>query len=337
MSNLVVLDVGHGNCTILRGAAGVVVIDAPIGALLLGTLEDMGINTIEEAFISHADKDHIAGILALLTSDRIHVRKIYVNPDSQRKTVVWNDFIVAVSVAQRKGTCIVSTSLSSTTPGSVTMGDLTIEVVAPSASLALAGVGGLSRDGRTITANTLSAALRITSGVNDGVLLAGDIDEIALDDAIFHGADLSAHTLIFPHHGGLPGSNNVDQYMQKLLTEVSPKSVIFSNGRGRHDNPRIEVVDAVTKHGCAVACTQMSGRCSETNTDNSHLEDIRAHGRAAGACCAGSITIELPEGARRTALALTRFSDFVRTKVATPMCLRLSEAQAPRNITTFVH
>src|SRR3546814_10461900 len=98
------------------------VIDCPIGSLLLDTLHDMEITIVSAAFISHADKDHIACILSLLTSDRVHVQRVYVNLDSQRRTRIRNDFRVAVAVAERNGGCEVITSLSSTMQGRIEIG-----------------------------------------------------------------------------------------------------------------------------------------------------------------------------------------------------------------------
>ncbi len=322
MTSVILLDVGHGNCTIVRAGAATAVIDCPTGELLLHTLADLKISNIAVAIISHADKDHIAGIISLLTDDEFQVERVYVNPDGRRMTETWRDFRAALQVAERKGTCKVMTSLSTTTPGTITLDEITITVVSPSAVLALTAVGGETLNGRAVTANTLSGALRIdTSGAGSGVLLAGDMDEIGLDDAIAAGADLSANVLVFPHHGGRPGSADPIVFASKLLDAVKPQSVIFSNGRGRHDNPRPEIVGSACDRGCAIACTQLSERCQATAVDaTGHLEAVRAHGRRAGACCAGSVILTLGPAAVRDPGAEERHQSFITREVATPMC-----------------
>jgi len=322
MTGITLLDVGHGNCTIVHAGTATVVIDSPTGALLLGTLEDMRIDRIAAAIISHADKDHIAGIIPLLTSNSVQVDRIYVNPDSERRTKIWRAFRAAVSVAERKGSCEVVTSLSTTMPGTIKLGETAITVVSPSAALALTGVGGETTGGKVVTANTLSGVLRIDKGSGgNGVLLAGDMDEISLDDAIAAGAELSASVLVFPHHGGLPGSAEPSAFAIKLLDAVKPRSVIFSNGRGRHDNPRPEIVGPACERGCAIACTQLSERCQATTVGvTDHLEPIRAHGRPTSACCAGSITLTLGPVAVRVPGADDRHQSFITSEVATPMC-----------------
>jgi len=321
LSEFVILDVGHGNCALLRDGGVVAVVDAPTRGLLLDTLDDLKIDTVHSAFISHADKDHIAGILSLLTSDRIKVEQIFVNPDAQKNSKIWRDFRAAVSVAHRKGECVVRTSLSATEPGTVSVGDVCIAIVAPSPSLALAGVGGRTEDGRTITANSLSAVLKISEGDAPAALLAGDLDEIGLDDAITHEVDLSASLLVFPHHGGLPGGDP-GAFAAKLFDKVRPASVIFSNGRNRHDNPRQEIVEATLTAGCSVACTQLSERCSARaiEGERAHLEPFRASGRIPGESCAGSMSIELRNGARRLPAAIALHTAFITADVPTPMC-----------------
>lgn len=321
MSEVIILDVGHGNCAILRDEAQVVVIDAPIGSMLIDTLEDMGVDCVQAAFVSHTDKDHLAGILSLLTSDRIHLKQVFINPDSQKRSKIWNDFRVAVSVAEQKGACKITTSLSTTTPGHLSIGKSEIVVVSPSASLALTGVGGQTADKRVVTSNSLSAALKIRLEGSAPLLLAGDIDDISLDDAVRNGVDLTANTLVFPHHGGLPGTGPVTEFTEKLIANVKPKNVIFSNGRGRHDNPRPEIVDTVVKSGCAVACTQLSERCRATAVDGiEHLEPIRSHGKALGSCCAGSMTFSSDIGAERKEDAKRSHGTFISESVPNPMC-----------------
>lgn len=85
MSSVTLLDVSHGNCAVIQDGNAVAVVDSPIGSLLLDTLTDMGVSTVSAAIISHADRDHLSGILSLLTNDNFQVERIYVNPDAQKK------------------------------------------------------------------------------------------------------------------------------------------------------------------------------------------------------------------------------------------------------------
>ncbi len=321
MSDIVLFDVAHGNCSLVRSQGSYSVIDAPLGAMLLNTLEDMGISCVDVAFISHADKDHIAGIIGLLTSTTIQLKKLYLNPDSQKKTGIWRALLAAVSVAEREGNCEVVSTLTTTTPGTVTVGDVAVHVEAPSTSFALAGSGGTDAQGRHITSNSISALLRLKHADRPGLLLAGDIDEVGLDDALRHDRDLTAQTLVFPHHGGLPTSSDAGAFVERILGAVNPSLVIFSNGREKHDNPQPEIVSQVVRIGCKVACTQLAKSCSKSPIlDGGHLEPHRAHGRPTGVSCAGSITIDLADHGRRPAAIERAHQKFINDAVETPMC-----------------
>lgn len=322
MTSVILLDVGHGNCAIVRSAATTAVIDCPTGAMLVDTLDDLGVETVETAIISHADKDHIAGILSLLSSDPVRVERIFVNPDGQKNTKIWRDFRVAVADAEQRGTVEIMTSLSTTTPGSIAVGDAEIAVLSPSASLALTGVGGKTPDtGKAVTANTLSGVLRIRCGDAGGILLAADMDEVSLDAALASNIDLVADVLVFPHHGGLPGSADPALFANRLIAAVEPRSVVFSNGRGGHDTPRPEIVKATLERGCAVACTQLSRQCHAAKLNSTaHLEPLRASGRERGACCGGSMTFELSPNVGRSPDLVERHQEFITEYVASPMC-----------------
>lgn len=322
MSDVLLLDVGHGNCTVIQDAGVVAVIDSPAGSTLLDALEDLGVTRVDFALISHADADHIQGVLALLTSQRISVGCLYLNPDRDRNTVAWRDLLSAVKVAERTHGFRTCTSLNTVTPGTLKIGGLTATVVSPSTALALSAVDGRAPEGGLNSANTLSAVIKVERAPDTGVLLAGDLDRVALEDIKASGLNLKASALVYPHHGGLPGSVGTASFVHDLLNLVQPTSVYVSNGRNRHGNPRSEVVETITEYGCGLACTQMARACGEP-VSVAHLEKWPAAGRGAMHSCAGSISLTLEAtGAVRDAAGDASFREFVATQVSTPMCIR---------------
>ena len=67
LPELLILDIGHGNCAILRDTLAVTVIDCGYdGVTLIETLERLGINAVDNVIISHADIDHIGGLVPLV-------------------------------------------------------------------------------------------------------------------------------------------------------------------------------------------------------------------------------------------------------------------------------
>lgn len=322
MSDVLVLDVGHGNCAIVRDADAVAVIDAPIGAQLIETLDSLGITHVESACVSHSDADHLQGILALLTSSRITVGVLYVNADADKTSNAWQDLLAAVEVATRRSTFKPYTSLTASTPGTIAVGDIALRIVSPSPALGLSGVGGKFGGGPPNSANTLSAAIMVERTPGKGLLLASDMDESGLRTAIESCADLNASVLVYPHHGGLPGSGKVQEFVQALMEAVAPTQVLISNGRNRFSNPRKEVVDSLLEAGCRLSCTQLAKACGDP-ADNSHLEAWPAAGRDQKISCAGSMAFELRDtGAVRPVESDAAFEAFIGGKVATPMCRR---------------
>src|SRR5271170_7946139 len=62
--SLTVLDVGHGSCAILAEVTRIIVFDAGPKTGLLEFLLQHQIDTIDLVMISHADRDHIEGLIA---------------------------------------------------------------------------------------------------------------------------------------------------------------------------------------------------------------------------------------------------------------------------------
>ncbi|WP_105101273.1 MBL fold metallo-hydrolase [Microbulbifer pacificus] len=83
-----ILDVCHGNSTIIHSANNVVIVGAAPGSTVQGALESLQIEKIDSIIISNADADHVAGVVALLMDDEIEVSKVYVNSDSAKKTKI---------------------------------------------------------------------------------------------------------------------------------------------------------------------------------------------------------------------------------------------------------
>src|SRR5579884_2486781 len=65
LPELIVLDVGHGNCALVRDIHGTIIIDCPLGSTLMKTLRQLNIREIASVLLSHADEDHIGGVMNL--------------------------------------------------------------------------------------------------------------------------------------------------------------------------------------------------------------------------------------------------------------------------------
>ncbi len=295
---LLVVDTGHGNTAVLATPEGVGVIDAGTGPALLMLLEGLDTFDIAWMLLSHADKDHIGGAVAVLADPRFRLRRLRVNPDSQKASKTWDHLAYEASLASDLD---FQPTLTPALTGEFDLGRIRVEILAPSTYLSTKGAGGRDREERKIDTNSLSAVVRVRSEAVQ-VLLPGDLDRVGLDDATARGMDLRADVAVWPHHGGLAGTSATQSFVSDLCATVNPDFVIFSIGRRKHRNPRPDVVRSVrgALASARIACTQLSQHCADRLTaqsgDASHLSGLFSLGHDSGETCAGTIVFDLASG-----------------------------------------
>ncbi|WP_370305498.1 ComEC/Rec2 family competence protein [Sinimarinibacterium flocculans] len=319
--SLVVLDVGHGSCSVLHEGQSVAVIDAGPGAALLEYLQSTGIKDIDLVVVSHSDADHLGGLVALLASDEFNVSTILINTDSQKASRAWNDLRVLIADKQSQGRLTLKLGVYSGPITEWTPGKTRLEAVSPSVSMALGGAGSNTVDGAKVTQNTNSIAVRVLYEEKPIVFLGADIDAVTLDDIKKSRKACEAPFLVFPHHGGKPGEADPADFARQLLALVKPNHVIFSNGRGLHDTPRPEIVQAViAAKGISIGCTQLSKHCcaGDLPKPTPHVSALYSHGAARGHSCTGTIEIDLKR-AEIASPSLKAHGEFV-IKFETAMC-----------------
>jgi competence protein ComEC len=302
-----ILDVGHGNCAILIDDK-VVVIDAGPGTTLLDFLENEGIKEVGIVLISHADEDHIKGLVSLLESETVGVQIVRINSDALKGSPTWDDLTYLLDEANRTGKTIFDVGLTTNQTGAFDTAAIKIEILAPSPGLAVKGPGSHDHRGRKLTSNSNSAVIRLLRDGRPLLLLPGDIDETGLENLLENNADISAEIAVFPHHGGGAASSDLTTFAASFCTASKPKKLIFSIGRGKYDTPRPEIVAAVRSMlpPIRILCTQLSEHCASQlpGTDPSHLSDKVSKGKEFRKCCAG--TIALTMGGEETLLRVQR-------------------------------
>ena len=295
---LAILDVGHGNCAVLVDKNGVVVFDAGPGCTWLQFLTAQGIERIDVVLISHAHQDHIGGIVGLLTSQRFDVGCVRVNTDSAKKSKLWDDLVFVLDDLDGVD---FKPELVRDNSGQFDQGSVAIEILAPSKYLASKGPGSVDREQRRVTSNTISAVVRLCANDRPVVLLAGDIDDVALENMLENEVDVNAPIVVFPHHGGRPGTSDARLFTRRLCEAVKPTTVIFSIGPGLYGTPRQDIVAEIQSvvPGVRIACTQLSEHCAASlpGEDPSHLVAAHSRGREARRCCAGTLIVRFPDGA----------------------------------------
>lgn len=322
MARLIILDVAHGNCALVKDDDIIYVIDCAPGATLLETLDDLGIENVSYVLLSHADEDHIGGLMSLLL--RKKVEKVYLNGDSVKKSEVWQDMRSALAVARRTGNTRVHSSLTTNESGEFRSNSVNLEILAPHPEDALGGVGGRNIDGKKQYHNTMSAVIRVIHNSHPIALLPGDMDRPSFERIEREGGDLTADVIVFPHHGGRSGMGDAEKFASELCRAVSPQLVLFSTGRGTKGFPRPEVIKGVRDRAPSahVCCTQLSQDCASVipDSDFEHLTIVPAKGKDSKSCCGGSLLIELRGEDTSYDTLVANHSGFIDNHVPSPIC-----------------
>lgn len=329
MATLSIIDVGHGNSAVLEDSKGTILFDAGRGNALLHFLRQEKIRRLDFVLITHADRDHLEGLVGLLSSEEFQIGTIRVNPDAAKTSRLWNDLLYVINHGDQAGKWNFLLTLTTKDTGSIDCGLVHIEIVAPSQFLVGKGAGSTDNAGRPLDTNSISVVIRLTAEDKPIALLAGDIDAVGLENLLEDHGKLQAPILIFPHHGGAAGTPDLAEFTRKLCGAVQPEIVIFSIGRGEYGTPQPEVVHAVRGivPKARVACTQLSRHCAEKCPEETprHLLAAFARGKEKKKCCAGTFVVDIGDS---WSLGPSHDShlDFIGRNAETALCLRKSDS-----------
>jgi competence protein ComEC len=235
--------------------------------------------------------------VGLLAAKTVEVTRVCLNSDASKGSEVWNDLLFVLNQADIQGKLTFQTSLVRDDTGSFDQGAVHIQIVGPGKYLAGRGVNNTDRFKRRIHSNSLSAVIRLLQDDKPIALFPGDLDEIGIDDMIADGAVATAPLVVFPHHGGAPGTPDLESFVCKLCRLVAPSVIIFSVARGRPKHPLPAIFELLRKNlkEFRIACTQLSEHCANVTPaiNPVHLTNFYAQGRENRKCCAGTLVIEL--------------------------------------------
>lgn len=328
---LIVFDVGHGSCVFLQDGTITTVIDCKESTLLIEFLLSQNIRAISQVIISHADADHVDGILALIQSDYIQLGTVFVNPDASKNSDVWMDLRIALQDASLRGKMKVRTEIGDGMVDQLQQGAVRIEVVAPGIASRLSGAGGRTPQDAHASSNAMSVVLRLHHEYHPVMLVPGDLDNVGLADLVARAKEIDCDILLFPHHGGHIGHGSTPDarvrnnatFAKTIVERSKPQLILFSIGRGHFSTPRPEIVKEIHTQSpaCNIRCTQLSESCHlKPPGPLSHLNALPALGRAGNKCCGGSIEIVFAGKKTVSKLDHSRHIQFVTGSVATPLC-----------------
>lgn len=338
---LIILDVGHGNCAIIKHGDEAIIVDAPGRPVVAKVLDELKIKSIHALLISHADSDHLSGAIPILMNADRPVRQVYVNPDL-RKTKSWRDFRIAAGDARKNQGTAIYPSIHINQPQTLKLFDTTLRILHPTPEMCLATNEGEHTDGVRLDPNSMSAVVLIEHNGESVCLLAADSGRHSLDAMLDEEKDLRAPVLVFPHHGGhtsVAADNKA--FARDLVSAVQPKLVIFSLGRGSHGTPRPEIVagtrEAISIQKPYIACTQLSKNCAVAPPSQGDRKLVKhSEGLSKNHCCAGTIVFPLSDDGIEIMMGelSEHHGKFVTSELPKALCRRQLVPAPPQLIAT---
>ncbi len=230
------INVGQGDAILLRDGNGFdVLIDGgrpAAGPTVVAYLRQQAVDSVEVMVATHADSDHIGGLVDVLNMPETPVLSVLYNgyPGS---TATWSEFVTAVTA---EGITLTAAQY----PVSYTWGAMMAYVLNPATGL-------LNPD-----QNESSVVLLVTHD-NVRFLLTGDIGATTEATVVARGTPVVAEILKVAHHGSKYSSSAT------FLSAVSPHEAIISVGPNSYGHPAPETITRLLAAGARVWRTDESG------------------------------------------------------------------------------
>lgn len=230
------LDVGQGDCTIVRTEGHAAVVDTgnnDQGEKVVSYLEDQGIDTLDYLILTHPDADHIGGGDNVL--EGIEVKKV-IMPDVENDTKTYEEVMEDIEKYQvevvhpREG-------------DSFSLGDAAFTVLCPEEEI------GSAED-----MNGSSVGIKLVHGDNSFVM-CGDAEERSEEAMVEHfGEELECDVLKCGHHGSSTATS--DEFLEK----TDPVWAVISCGKDNsYGHPHAEVLDKLERADTQVYRTDRQG------------------------------------------------------------------------------
>lgn len=230
------IDVGQGDATLIRDGNGFdVLVDGggkSVGDNLIEYIKEVGVDDLEVVLATHADSDHIGGLISVLEAVEIPVESVYYN-GYPGDTQTWTEFTNAVS---SRGLNLNQAHF----PDTYSWGGIDVQVLNPLPNL-------LDPDQNKASVVLLVDYAQIT------VLLPADIDASVENQLSSRTTSLQADILKVAHHGSEFSTS------QSFLLEVLPLEAVISVGANPHGHPTVETLTRLENIGANIWRTDSIG------------------------------------------------------------------------------
>jgi len=224
------IDVGQGDATLIIAASGesLLIDGGRSKTRIRERLSSLGITDLDAVLATHADSDHISGLVEVF--DLFQIERFYWN-GQVHDTLAFQNLMTA---AQTEGSVITVSTRGDTIP----LGNLSLQVLHPST---------LSGD-----SNVDSIVVLLSCGTV-AILLTGDAEIPSEEGMLAAGILLDIDVLKVGHHGSRTSTS--DEFLGVIAPEVG---VISAGLNSQYGHPNQEVVDRLTVAGVELWHTDIS-------------------------------------------------------------------------------
>jgi competence protein ComEC len=241
------INVGQGDSALIQDQNGFdVLIDggkSSAGPTVVGYLRDQGVDDVDVMVASHADSDHIGGLIDVLEMDDIPVQQVIYN-GYPGDTSTWFEFATAVA---NEGLSLTAAQY----PLIYTWGSVSAHILNP--------VSGLIDPDQ----NDASVVILLDHN-NIEFLFTGDISSIEEAEIVARGTPVAAEILKVPHHGSKYSAS------ADFLSEVQPNEAVISVGSNSYGHPTDETLTRLLSAGARIWRTDESGTILVTSDGDTY-------------------------------------------------------------------
>lgn len=214
-----VIDVGNADSILVQSGDAAMLIDAGErgdGDLVLNTLRQNGVTTLDHVIATHADSDHIGGMKTVLEGVTVNNYIMAFMPEGHTPTT--KTYMNVLTAIDEKNIQLTEAKAGD----SFALGEAQVNILGP--------VGDFEDN------NNQSVICKVTFGEKK-FLFMGDAEKEAEAALLATSADLSADFIKVGHHGSRTGTS------KELLARVQPKLAMITCGNGNaYGHPHAQLI-----------------------------------------------------------------------------------------------